>query len=258
MWSFDARDMDRVMDRQQSGRSANTHNTLRAAGSQELPLMRGGRSGVSGLTSSGVPDDDEEEWIERSDPSGKRYYEHSRTRRATWTDHRIKEDNSVEGSVSSQGSGMGSGGGGGSGSRRGSAINQSRRGSAMAVSLSGVQEDQESRSQAPSFAWNENPMRDEEGGEGGERDAAGLTRTRSNTYGSSNVPVLSKKGIEEAKAREKAAAGGGGKGGDGKSLPPPPPPPPVGWSRAMDPQGREYFWHNETGKTSWTLENCKL
>ncbi|GMI14673.1 hypothetical protein TrVE_jg1560 [Triparma verrucosa] len=262
LWSFDARDMDRAMNRQQSGRSGftQTSNTLRAAGSQELPLMRGGTRGGGG--GGALDDDGEEEWIERTDPSGKKYFEHARTRRATWTDHRIKEDASLS-------IGSGDRGSGGGGSRRGSssAVNQSRRGSAMAVSLSGVQEDQESRGAASSLAWNENPMRDEEGGggeggggggEGGRRgsgiNAAGLTRTRSNTYGSSKVPVLSKAGIEEAKRKkekEKAARGG-------NALPPPPPPPPVGWSRAVDAQGREYYWHNETGATSWTIENCKL
>lgn len=118
----------------------------------------------------------------------------------------------------------------------------------MNVSLSGVQEDVASNASSTRFDWNDNPMR-EGGGEGGEGDAGSLMRTRINTFGSNNIPVLTKKAAKKA-----------GEGGPGATAAPspPPPPPPVGWSRAIDPQGREYFWHNESGKTSWTIEGCTM
>ena len=64
--------------------------------------------------------------------------------------------------------------------------------------------------------------------------------------GSEHVPVLVKKGV--AKARETPTLSTAG---------PPPPPPPKGWASAVDPQGRTYYWNQQTGQTCWKIENCK-
>ena len=112
MWSFDARDIDRALERQASGRTNGT-----GMHSQELPL-------VNSRQSVNVPHEElEEEWVERMDPNGVKYFENTRTRRATWTDRRgiNPGEHSEAGSVSV--------GSRGSSSRRGSAgVNQSRRG----------------------------------------------------------------------------------------------------------------------------------
>jgi len=80
-----------------------------------------------------------------------------------------------------------------------------------------------------------NPMHDDDSGAAKTVPKNGLERTRSNTRGHANVPKLSKK-IPGA--------------------PPPPVPPPVGWNRAVDQKGREYFWEVETGRTVWRREDC--
>eukprot|EP00518_Triparma_eleuthera_P016019 CAMPEP_0197546406 /NCGR_PEP_ID=MMETSP1320-20131121/1011_1 /TAXON_ID=91990 /ORGANISM="Bolidomonas sp., Strain RCC2347" /LENGTH=1091 /DNA_ID=CAMNT_0043105961 /DNA_START=13 /DNA_END=3284 /DNA_ORIENTATION=- len=165
MWSFDARDVDRVMERQASQRTGATGGgaSYRNGMSQELPLMNSGSRSVN----SNHHRELQEEWVERMDPNGVKYFENTRTRRATWTDRREGGDGGLgvpegPGSMSIRNAGSGSGS-----SRRGSAgVNQSRRGSAMNVSLSGVREDVASSTASSSnrFEWNDNPMRDEEGG----------------------------------------------------------------------------------------------
>ncbi|GMH66364.1 hypothetical protein TrRE_jg8523, partial [Triparma retinervis] len=151
---------------------------------QELPLMRNS-SRMTGQQN--YEEDDSEagaeadDWVERLDPNGKKFYEHKKTRRATWTDRAP-------------------------------------------------------RSPPPPPGGAFNPMREDDGSAPPVRKN-GLERTRSNTRGANDVPVLAKKPKVP-------------------SPPSAPNPPPMGWNRAIDKKGREYFWEVETGRTVWSRDEC--
>ena len=151
---------------------------------QELPLMRNS-SRMTGQQN--YEEDDSEagaeadDWVERLDPNGKKFYEHKKTRRATWTDRAP-------------------------------------------------------RSPPPPPGGAFNPMREDDGSAPPVRKN-GLERTRSNTRGANDVPVLAKKPKVP-------------------SPPSAPNPPPMGWNRAIDKKGREYFWEVETGRTGWSRDEC--
>ncbi|GMI46165.1 hypothetical protein TrCOL_g10698 [Triparma columacea] len=198
MWSFD---MESITSTDRGGSSfrevgiqpgggtsgRRTSGKFSRQSTQELPLMRNS-SRLTGRQENYEEDSDAgsegDDWVERLDPNGKKFYENKKTRRATWTDRAA-------------------------------------------------------RSPPPPPGGAFNPLRDEESSSSVRKN--GLERTRSNTRGANDVPVLEKKP---------------------KANPPPPPPPapnppPKGWNRAIDQKGREYFWEVETGRTVWNRDDCK-